>query len=461
MIRQSVDKVVDIATTKKFKPSTILVASFLIVIIIGTILLSLPFAHATDNVKLLDAAFTSVSATCVTGLMTVNNYADFNIFGQIVVLIMIQIGGLGLMSFISIFMLAVNKKLDFSNRSLIKDMLNRDSYENITDFLTAIVKYTVLIELIGFILLSTQLYDGTAYSLFQSLFLSISSFCNAGMDILSLSSLLPWQNNIVINFTVMSLIVLGGLGFAVWFDVTRNLKICLKMKYRLKYFFKTLKPHTKIVFIMTGSLLLSGMLLTFGLEYNNALKDLNFGDKLMASLFNSVTLRTAGFFTIDNSILKNPSKIFMSVYMLIGGSPGGTAGGLKTTTIFMLIYAVYSEIEGRVNMHLFSRHITKRNFIKASTIFLLYLSFVFVSMIVLTSIENFDSLDLLFEACSAIGTVGLTIGITPFLTSAGKIIIMLLMFIGRVGPVTLLLSIRNKHNDNQDIKYPKTEIMVG
>lgn len=461
MIRQSVDKVVDIATTKKYKPSTILVCSFAFVIVIGTILLSLPFTHATDNVTILDAAFTSVSATCVTGLMTVNNYADFNLFGQIVVLIMIQIGGLGLMSFISIFMLAVNRKLDLSNRSLIKDMLNRDSYENITDFLVTIVKYTILIEFIGFILLSTQLFDGSIYSLFQSLFLSISSFCNAGMDILSYTSLMPWQNNIIVNFTVMLLIVLGGLGFAVWFDVTRNLKICYKMKYRISYFFRKLKPHTKIVFIMTASLLLSGMLLTFGLEYNNALKDMNFGDKLMASLFNSVTLRTAGFFTIDNAVLRNPSKIFMSIYMLIGGSPGGTAGGLKTTTIFMLIYAIYSEIEGRVNMHLFNRHITKRNFIKASTIFILYLSFVFVSMIILTSIEKFDSLDILFEVCSAIGTVGLTIGITPSLTVAGRIIIMLLMFIGRVGPVTLLLSISIKKDNNINIKYPKTEIMVG
>ena len=445
---------------KRFKPSTILVTSFLLVIIIGTILLSLPISHVND-VKVLDAAFTSVSATCVTGLMTINNYADLNLFGQIVVLIMVQIGGLGLMSFLSIFMMAINNKLDYSNRSLIKDMLNRDSFDDIGGFLIAIVKYTFLIEFVGFIILSTQLFDGSIYSLFQAFFLSISSFCNAGMDILSYTSLMEYQSNIIVNFTVMALIIMGGLGFTVWFDISRNLKICAKMKYRFSYFLKSLKPHTKIVFIMTTSLLLSGTVLTLLFEFNNALANMSLGNKLMASLFNSVTLRTAGFYTIDNSILTNPSKIFMSLFMLVGGSPGGTAGGFKTTTLFLALYAIYSELEGRTNMHIFNKHITKKNFIKATTIISLYVAFVVIGMLILTSVEKFDSLDLLFEACSAIGTVGLTIGITPYLSSFGKIVIMLLMFIGRVGPITLLLSMRNRKETNQNIKYPKAEIMVG
>ena len=444
----------------KFKASNILVASFFSVILVGTILLSLPISQV-NKVSVLDAAFTSVSATCVTGLMTINNFGDLSIFGQVVVLIMIQIGGLGLMSFVSMVLMAFNNKLDYSNRSLIKDMLNRDSFEDISLFLKSIVKYTMIIELIGFVLLSTQLFDGSIYSIFQALFLSVSSFCNAGMDILSYTSLLSYQSNVVVNFTVMSLVVLGGLGFAVWFDITRNLKICFKMKYRFKHFISSLKPHTKIVLIMTSTLILSGTIFTLIFEYNNALSDLDLPTKLMASLFNSVTLRTAGFYTIDNSILKDSSKIFMLIYMLIGGSPGGTAGGLKTTTLFLAIYAIYSEVNGKANMHLFNRHITKRNFIKATTIITLYVTFVIIAMLLLTSTQSFSSIDLLFEACSAIGTVGLTIGITPALTSIGKIIIMLLMFIGRVGPVTLLLSIRNKNNENSNIKYPKTEIMVG
>lgn len=459
MLRQGIEKAVEYSE-KKVKPSTLLVSSFSIVILIGTILLCLPISQR-NPITVLDAAFTSVSATCVTGLMTINNYGDLTTFGQIVVLIMIQIGGLGLMSFVSILLLAVKNKLDYSNRSLLKDMLNRDSFDDITGFIIAIFKYTFLIEFIGFILLATQIYDGSGYSLFQSLFLSISSFCNAGMDILSYSSLMPYQTNIVVNFTVMGLIVLGGLGFAVWFDISRNLKILVKMKYRFSYFIKSLKPHTKIVLIMTASLLLSGLILTFGFEYSNALNDLSFGNKLMASLFNSVTLRTAGFYTIDNSILKDSSKIFMSIYMLVGGSPGGTAGGFKTTTLFLMIYAIYSELDGRVNMHLFNRHITKHNFMKASTIISLYILFIVLSMLMLSNIEDFDTIDLLFEACSALGTVGLTIGITPALTSIGKIIIMLLMFTGRVGPITLLLSMRNKKDKNEDIKYPMTEIMVG
>ncbi len=444
----------------KINASLILVFSFSIVIIIGTLLLSLPISQV-NHFSILDAAFTSVSATCVTGLMTINNYADLTFFGQNIVLLMIQIGGLGLMSFVSIILLAVKNKLDYSNKSLIKDMLNKDTFEDISSFIISIVKYTLLVEFVGFVVLATQLYDGSAHSLFQSLFLSISSFCNAGMDILSYSSLIQYQSNVVVNITVMILIILGGLGFAVWFDISRNLKICFRMRYRISYFFKTLKPHTKIVLIMTSSLLFIGAFLTFVFEYNGALCNLNLSSKIMSSIFNSVTLRTAGFYTIDNSILKDSTKIFMSIFMLIGGSPGGTAGGLKTTTIFLLVYAIYSELKGRINMHLFNRHITKRNFIKASTITSLYISFIFISMLILTNIEKFDSLDLLFETCSAIGTVGLTVGITPFLTSASKILIMILMFAGRVGPTTLLLSIRDKKDNNSNIKYPKTEIMVG
>lgn len=459
MIKEKIINFINFITSK-FKTSRILVISFLSVIIIGTILLCLPIA-SKNEIDVIDALFTSVSATCVTGLMTINNYADLTIFGQIVVLIMIQIGGLGLMSFISLFMMALNNKLNFSNKSLLKDMLNKDTFEDISQFLIAIIKYTLLIELIGFVILSTQLFDGTFYSIFQALFLSISSFCNAGMDILSYTSLMEYQSNVIVNLTVILLIVLGGLGFAVWFDVTSNFKILLKMKYRFTHFLHSLKPQTKIVMIMTFSLILSGALLTLLFEYDNSLKDLCLFDKIMASLFNSVTLRTAGFYTIDNSILKTPSKIFMSMYMIVGGSPGGTAGGFKTTTLFLMIYAIYSEINGRINMRLFNRHITKRNFIKASTITSLYVMALIISMLLLTSIEKFSSIDLLFEACSAIGTVGLTIGITPFLTSAGKIIIMSLMFIGRVGPVTLLLSMNNKTDNNENIKYPKTEIMVG
>lgn len=445
---------------KKKNPGSILVLSFLIVIITGTLLLCLPICQR-NAISFLDAAFTSVSATCVTGLLTINNYVDLTFIGQLVVLLMIQIGGLGLMSFVSLMLLSISNKLDYKERSIIKDMLNRDSLEDITQFLISIVKYTLLIEMIGFILLSTQLFDGSLYSLFKALFLSISSFCNAGMDICAYRSLLPYQTNVIVNFTVMSLIILGGLGFAVWFDVTRNLKICVKMKYRFSYCLKSLKLQTKIVLIMTGCLILSGAILTFVLEYNNTLAGLSIPNKVMASFFNSITLRTAGFYTIDNSMLRNPSKLFMSMYMLIGGSPGGTAGGLKTTTLFLLLNAVYSEFKGRINMHVFNRHITKRNFIKASMIVSLYILLIFVALMVLSGIEHHTLIDLLFEACSALGTVGLSTGLTPGLSVAGKITIMLLMFIGRVGPVTLLFLLRNKVDDNQDIKYPRTEIMVG
>lgn len=420
----------------------------------------LPFAHKGE-LHLIDSLFTCVSATCVTGLLTINVLNDLTIFGQIVVLIMIQIGGLGLMSFIALMFRFSKQKLAYAERKYIKDSFNKYDDQDVSGYLYSIFIYTFITEFISFVLIATQLFNGSAYSLFQSLFLSISSFCNAGIENLSTSSLVPYQSNVLINLVVTAEIILGGIGFIVWDDIKNTIKDLIKNKQSFSDFFTKLKVHTKLVLTITLCLLASAMLIVFVLEYNVSLKGLSLKDKILASYFSSVTLRTAGFYTIDFSRLSKASKLIMCLYMLIGGSPGGTAGGFKTTTLFLLFLGVKNAIVGKDYMHVLNRHIHKSNYIKASTIVFLYVSLIFFAMSVLCMSENMDFLDLLFEACSGLGTVGLTVGITPSLTNIGKIVIMILMFVGRVGPTTLVLSLMNRVEKDLNIKYPTEEIIVG
>lgn len=445
---------------RNMKPSNILLLSFLFVILLGTFLLLLPFAHKNE-LTFIDSLFTCVSSTCVTGLLTINVLNDLTLFGQIVVLVMIQIGGLGLMSFIALMFRFRKEKLAYAERKYIKDSFNKYDDQDVSGYLYSIFIYTFVTEFISFILICTQLFNGSAYSIFQSLFLSISSFCNAGIENLSTCSLIPYQSNVLINVVVTAEIILGGIGFIVWDDIKNNVKEYIKNKYSFSDCVSKLKVHTKLVLAMTFTLLISATAITFVLEYNVSLKGLNTFDKLLGSYFSAVTLRTAGFYTIDFSRLSRATRLIMCLYMLVGGSPGGTAGGFKTTTLFLIVFGVKSAVMGKDYMHVLNRHIHKSNYIKASTIIFLYVSLIFLGMIVLCTSENKDFLDLLFEACSALGTVGLTVGLTPSLTSIGKIVIMILMFVGRVGPTTLIISLMNKVEKDFNIKYPTEEIIVG
>ncbi len=445
---------------KRYNPSLILVLSFLLIILIGTILLLLPISHKNMTMTFLDALFTATTSTCVTGLMTICA-ADLSLFGQIVVLVMIQVGGLGLMSFVAVIMMMFGNKLEFSRRDMLKEALNKENFADIGKYIIAIFKYTLTFETAGFLLLLTQLYDGSIYSIFQSLFLSVSAFCNAGIDILGSSSLLNYQSNILINLVIAMLIIFGGLGFAVWFDFYDNLKKKRKLKARYSLFDR-LSVNTRIVVLMTTVLIFSGMFLILISEWNGVLKDHTFFDKLLLAFFNSVTLRTAGFSSIDYSALNSASKIIMCIYMLVGASPGGTGGGMKTTTFFVLLLAAYHELRGSTNFHIFNHHVPKRSLSKALTIMLLYIVTIIISMIALVSIEyDIDSLDLLFEVVSALGTVGLSVGITARLSVLSKLIIIIMMFVGRLGPVTIALLLKTNKDDTNEIKYPKTEILLG
>lgn len=448
---------------KKSRPELTLAFSFLIVILVGAFLLSLKVSNVNGKIDFIDALFVSTSSTCVTGLVTVTPASQFTLFGQVVILLLIQIGGLGFMTFISVLLLFMRAKLDFKEKLLLKDALNKEDFQGVGRYIKSIILYTFCFEIIGFFLIFTQLYQGenVALEAFQSLFLSISAFCNAGIDILGPSSLMIYQSNIVINLTVSALIIMGGIGFAVWFDFASNSRLFHHFKKKNDFFRRRLRINTRIVLIMTAILISSGTVLIFLTEYNNALAELSLFDKIQASFFNSVTLRTAGFFTIDYSILKDATKLVMIVFMLIGGSPGGTAGGMKTTTFFLLIYAMVSLVNERNKIRVFKREVALSNIIKAFVIFFMYMSIILIGAFTITLIDNYSFIDILFEVVSALATVGLSIGITSSLSLGSKIIIIVLMFIGRLGPITIALSLKRRAKNDKGISYPVTEIVVG
>lgn len=445
-----------------FKPTTTLVLSFAFLILSGTLLLALPISNTT-SVPLIDHLFTATTSTCVTGLVTVVVADQYTVFGQFVVLALIQLGGLGLMTVISVILLFMHNKLELKERLLLKDALNKMDFSNISAFIKGIIRFTLFFEGIGALLLMLVFIPqyGLVRGIWYSVFISISAFCNAGIDNIGPLSLLPYQNNPIVVLTVACLIIFGGLGFTVWFDIKNNLGILYNFRKKLKKLRLKFQMHSKIVIYVTIGLLLSGTILIFLIEYNNSLAGLSFPSKVMNAFFQSTTLRTAGFFTIDITIIHRITRLIMVIYMLIGGSPGGTAGGIKTTTFFLLCLMTITQIKKRDEMRTFKRHIPKSNFIGAFIIFAGYLFAVLLAWLIMLCTEGFDPLDILFEIASAIGTVGLTVGITPSLSFIGKCVIILLMFIGRVGPITVAYAMGRKHKKDVELKYPNAEIIVG
>jgi len=452
----------------RYRSVQILLMSFVFVIMIGTILLSLPVFNKVEPLSLINNLFIATSATCVTGLMPVVTMDQFNTGGQIVLLILIQIGGLGLMSFIALIVVISKQKLGMTNKKLLVDALNRFNSVDIGTFLTHIFKFTIIFEIIGALLLMIVLVpesNSISSGIFKSIFLSVSAFCNAGIDTVSSSSLVPYQDSILVNAVVMILIICGGIGFTIWFDIKDNLNSLISKKINFKHFWNKLLLHTKVVLVVTAFLLVSGTVLIFVIESFNpaTLGSMSIPKRIMVSLFSSTTLRTAGFATIEFGTLTRATKTLMLIYMLIGGSPGGTAGGFKTTTIFIVVLFLRAQLKGLDQMKIYNKEIKKDAFKKSFTIITVYVISIFVSIIILSITESAAYLDIIFEVCSAIGTVGLSCGITSSLTTIGKVIIILLMLMGRVGPVTIVLSFTNsiKNRKANSVRYPKAELLVG
>ena len=437
----------------KFNTSQLFVLSFALIIFIGSVLLTLPICNNGDPAPYIDNLFTTVSATCVTGLVTVVPYQQYSILGQIVIIVLMQVGGLGLMTLIAIALVFLHKKLMLKEKKALKDYLNKPDLSHFSTYIRSIYGYTFIVEGIGAILLSLRFIPqfGVGEGIFKSIFISVSAFCNAGFDNIASNSLIGYVSDPLINFTIMALIILGGLGFVVWFDIYLHHKKGNRLSL-----------HTKIVLVTTLVVIISGAFFFLICEYNNTLANLNFGDKIMASLFQSVTYRTAGFATIDFSQSLPITRLLGCIYMYIGGSPGGCAGGMKTTTIVILIVAIVAMVKnGGEYYSIWKRQISKEIVIKALVIFTMYLCVSIIGLAILLVSETGDPLALFFEVVSAICTVGLTCGITTTLTIIGKIVIILLMFIGRIGPITIVLFFVNNNDMNYKFKYPKENVLIG
>lgn len=443
------------------QPAQVMVIGFGVVILFGGLILNLPIAAKSgESVGLLNALFTSTSAVCVTGLVVVDTSTYWSEFGQFIIITLIQIGGLGFMTIATMFSLLTGKKINLRERLLIQESLNQRDLSGLVKLTRYIIMMTFVIEGIGVLLLSMVFIPklGLLKGIWYSIFHSISAFCNAGFDLMGTvsgeySSLMYFVNNALINFVICGLIILGGIGFPILLDVINNKK------------YSKLNVHSKIVINTTVILIAIGFLFIFIVEFNNkgTLGGLSMKEKLLSSLFQSVTLRTAGYNTIDLTLLKESTLFLMIILMLIGASPASTGGGLKTTTVATLFLTVKSFILGKDDIEVYQRRISSTTVRKSLGIFFIGVFIVLFGTLILTIVSpGFTLLESSFEVVSAFATVGLSIGGTPSLTVLGKIVIMILMFLGRVGSLTIFMALLSRNNKiKSKVRYAEGKIIVG
>jgi len=435
-------------------PSRVLVFGFAVLILFGALLLTLPQATQDGlGLPFLNAAFTATSAVCVTGLVVVDTGTTFSLFGQWVILFLIQIGGLGFMTFATLFAMILGRKITLKERLLLQEALNQVSVEGVVRLMRSVLKISFAIEAIGALILTLRWYSDFGFSkaIYYGVFHSISAFNNAGIDLFgNFSSLTAFVGDPIINITIMLLIICGGLGFVVLADLQSPRK-----KFRL---------HTKIVLQVSGALILLGAVFILIMEFANpkTLGPLPMGTKVLAAFFQSVSPRTAGFNTINLAGMYDTTLLSMIVLMFIGASPGSTGGGIKTTTFISMVLSVLSTYRSDPNVVLGGRTLPKDVVQKAWAITTSAVLLIFLVLLILSHTENSDLLTVLFEVTSAFGTVGLSLGITPTLSAVGKTAIILTMFIGRVGPLTLAFVLSQKAKKQTiHIKYPDERIMIG
>lgn len=450
-------------TRRGLTTTQIIAFGFLSAILIGMGLLMLPISSADGTwTNPLDALFSATTSVCVTGLTTLSTANHWSMFGQVVILILIQFGGLGIVTFSTATLLLVGGRITLKERLLIRDAYNLDNLNGLVKLTVRVLKGTLLVESIGAVLyIIIFVGDYGPMGVFYGIFNSVSAFCNAGMDLLGDSSLALYRDNVAVNIVTILLIIIGGIGFPVWWDIIsvhkrdRNLTV--------RRIWQRFQLHTKIVLTMTFILLLSGTLIILALEYNNpdTLGNLSFGNKLQAAFFQSTTTRTAGFYTIPQENFTNASAFFSMILMFIGGSPSGTAGGVKTVTIAMIILTAIAIIKNRPNTEVFGRSISSDNVRKGIAVFVVSMSVLLVATGCLCISENAAFLDICYEAMSAIGTVGLSRGLTGELSAVGKIIIIITMYIGRIGPISLALFFNTNTRNGADRQYPVAKVKVG
>lgn len=442
----------------RFYKTQTIIFIFLALITFGAILLNTPAASRSgQSIGFLNAFFTATSATCVTGLIVADTYQHWSLFGQVVILVLIQTGGLGFMTMATLFSLVLKRTISLSERLLISESLNYDNMSGIVRLAKHIIIGTAAAEAVGAALLSIRFIPefGIKSGIYKSVFHSISAFCNAGFDIMGekqpFGSLTQYVFDPIVVFTISGLIIMGGIGFFVWEDIYSGRK--------------KLKLHTKIAIIITCALLAGGTLGFYLLEGNNpgTFLGMNWYQKFLAAFFQSVSPRTAGFNTIALNELTPSSKLLTVILMFIGGSPGSTAGGIKTVTFGVAVFTAFAVAKGSDRVSIFGRRISNSVIYRSFTIIMIAMLVVMLGIIALSLTEYASLSDIVFEVFSAFGTVGSTLGLTPHLTNAGKVIIIIIMFFGRVGVLTIALGLLKRMNNGVEdkIRYPEEKIMVG
>ena len=433
-------------------------SSFLLVIAVGTLLLTLPISSRTGRLGVIDAMFTATSATCVTGLVVRDTWSQFSLFGQVIILMLIQVGGLGLVTLTSFFALAARRRMGFRDLRLLGESVSADGLSKATEVLKIVIKLAAAFEAVGIVLLLFAFVPQFgAEGVWVSVFTAISAFCNAGFDLFgrfgAYSSLVPYVNNYYVQAVIMFMIMAGGLGFMVWVELA---------EYRKK---RRLSLHAKVVLQFSVIFWVGGAVLLALLEWANprTMGGLSVPGKIMAALFQSVSTRTAGMNTIDLAACSPISKLLMSVLQFIGAAPGSTGGGVKVTTFAVLILTIRSVAQGRDDCVIGGHHIESKTVYRALTIIVIGAVAAFGSAVVVyyNTAETVSVIDCIFESCSAFGTVGLSVGVTGQLNTGAKLLYMACMFMGRVGPVSLAISLTAKPDDNKRKVLPVGHINVG
>lgn len=430
---------------------------FALIILEGALLLNLPIASKDGQpIGFINALFTATTSTCVTGLIVADTYSQWTLFGQAIILLLIQTGGLGFMTVSTLFAIMLRRRIGLRERMILSETISMDSFAGVVRLTKKILLCVLFFELSGAVLLATRFVPefGIANGLYKSIFHSVSAFCNAGIDLMGqiepYSSLVHFVHDPVVNFTIMALITIGGLGFIVWDDL-------FKFKKTGK-----LRLHTKLVLIISTALIFGGALILLVFEYTNPDTIGGFGlmQKIQASLFQSVTARTAGFNTIDFSAMREQSILVMIMLMLIGGSPGSTAGGIKTTTVGILVIAAFSVVKGASKVNIFGRRIGTEQIMRAIAIVMLSVFVVFAGMTVIMAADGVSMTEAAFEVSSAFATVGATMGITSTLSNVSKLTLIILMYLGRVGIITAAMAItKRRHMYEERIEYPVESIL--
>lgn len=429
---------------------------FFLIIVAGTILLMLPIAsrdgHSTG---FLNALFTATSSTCVTGLVVVDTYTNWTLFGQVVIIGLIQIGGLGFITIGMFFSVFLKRKIGLKERNLIQESVNTLQISGMVRLVKKIVCYSIVFEGIGALLLMVRFIPrfGWLKGIWYGIFHSISAFCNAGFDLMGqfepYASLTMYYDDILINVVIMALIVIGGIGFIVWDDISKN-----------KWHVKKYMLHTKIVLSMTAILILGGALCFYLFERNNLLLGMDTQGQVLSSFFGSVTPRTAGFNTTDTGAYTEATRMLTVILMFIGGSPGSTAGGIKTTTMMVILLYIWSNLRNKKGLNIFGRRLDEDAIKKASTVFFINLILATSCATIMCALETVPLSDIMMEVFSAIGTVGISTGITRDITVVSKYILILLMYCGRIGSMSFALSFTEKKRSNP-VQLPVERITIG